>query len=275
MTFDGSQRVFCYYSHLTLRMYVLHLQSISIALARPRFDRNPILRQTYAMEFRTYLRILKRWWWIPVGLVLLTLLFSLVTLKPWRPRPPAYAMSMSFSVGVRPQQLPDQFTYDGYYTALSSEYLIDDFSQIVKGSEFAAAVSRRLADAGIQVAPGQIQGSTQTGELHRILTVTIYDGDPDRLTAIADAVAATMTEDADEFMPRLLEDQGAVYLVDRGGVVPIGPSLKQRLDMPLRLVLALLAGIGLAFLVNYLIPRIYDRDDLEKLGIQVMAEIPR
>jgi len=227
------------------------------------------------MELRTYLRILKRWWWIPVGLTALTLLFSLVTLKPWQPRPPAYAMSMSFSVGVRPQQLPDEYTYDGYYTALSSEYLIDDFAEIVKGSEFAAAVSKRLEAQGIAVAPGQIQGSTQTGELHRILTVTIYDSDPDRLTAIADAVAATMTEEAHLFMPRLLEDQGAVYLVNRGGVVPIGPSLKQRLDLPLRLVLALIAGIGLAFLVNYLIPRIYTREDLETLDIDVLAEIPK
>ncbi|HID33404.1 MAG TPA: hypothetical protein EYP25_02350 [Anaerolineae bacterium] len=227
------------------------------------------------MELRTYLRILKRWWWIPVGLTALTLAFSLVTLKPWQPRPPAYAKSMAFSVGVRPQQLPDQFTYDGYYTALSSEYLIDDFSEIVKGSEFAGAVSKRLEDQGIAVTPGQIQGSTQTGELHRILTVTIYDSDPDRLTAIADAVAATMTEDAHRFMSRLLEDQGAVYLVNRGGVVPIGPSLKQRLDLPLRLALALLAGVGLAFLVNYLIPRVYTREDLEALDIQVLAEIPK
>ena len=227
------------------------------------------------MAFRTYLRILKRWWWIPTGLFLLTLLFSLVTLKPWQPRPVTYALSMSYSVGVRPQHLPDQYTYDGYYTALSSEYLIDDFSEIVKGSEFAQAVSQRLADQGIQVAPGQIQGSTQTGELHRILTVTIYDRDPDRLAAIAEAVTEVMTQDTDQFMPRLLEDQGAVYLVNRGGVVPIGPSLKQRLDLPLRLVLALLAGIGLAFLVDYLIPRIYHRKDLEALGIDVLAEIPR
>ena len=227
------------------------------------------------MEIRTYLRILKRWWWIPIGLTALTLVFSLITLKPWQPRPPTYVMGMSFSVGVRPQQLPDEFTYDGYYTALSSEYLIDDFSEIVKGSEFAAAVSRHLADEGVQVAPGQIQGSTQTGKRHRILNVTIYDADPDRLQKIADAVAVTMTEDADEFMPRLLEDQGAVYLINKGGVAPIGPSLKQRLDLPLRLTLALLAGVGLAFFMEYLMPRVQTRKDLETLGVPVLAEIPR
>jgi len=227
------------------------------------------------MELRTYFRILKRWWWIPAGLVALTLVFSLITLRPWQPQSPTYTMGMSFSVGVKPQKLSNEFTYDGYYSALSSEYLVDDFSELVKGSEFAAAVSQRLADEGIQVAPGQIQGSTQTGKLHRILNVTITDGDPERVQKIADAVAATMTEDADQFMPRLLEDQGAVYLVNRGGVVPVGPSLKQRLDLPLRLVLALLAGVGLAFLMEYLMPRVQTRRDLEKLGVAVLAEIPR
>jgi hypothetical protein len=159
---------------------------------------------------------------------------------------------MSLSVSVKPQQLPDEYTYDGYYSALSSEYLIDDFSGLVKGSEFAAAVSQRLTGESLQVAPGQIRGATQTGRLHRILNVTIYDSDPNRLTAIADAVATTMTEDAHLFIPRLLEDQGTVYLVNRGGVAAIGPSLKQRLDLPLRLTLALLAGVGLAFLIEYL-----------------------
>ena len=227
------------------------------------------------MEFRTYFRILKRWWWIPAGLVLLTLLFSLLSQKPWRPRPPLYVTGLSFSVGVRPQELSDEFTYDGYYSALSSEYLVDDFGEVVKGSEFAAAVSRRLAADGIQAAPGQIQGSTQTGKLHRILNVTITDGDSARLQKIADAVIATMTEDAHLFMPRLLEDQGAVYLINRGGVGMVGPSLKQRLDIPLRLVLALLAGVGLAFLFEYLIPRVQNRKDLEALGVPVLAEIPR
>ena len=227
------------------------------------------------MELRTYFRILKRWWWIPTALFVLTLLFTLFTQKPWRPRPPTYVVGMSFSVGVRPQHLPDDYTYDGYYTALSSEYLVDDFSELVKGSEFAAAVSQRLADEGIVVAPGQIQGLTQTGKLHRILTVTVVDGDPERVQKIADAVAETMTQDTARFMPRLLENQGAVYLVNKGGVAAIGPSLKQRLDLPLRLILALLAGIGLAFLLEYLVPRVQTRQDIENMGIKVLAEIPR
>ncbi|RME85203.1 MAG: hypothetical protein D6775_03440 [Caldilineae bacterium] len=227
------------------------------------------------MLLRAYWNILRRRWWLPLGLFLLTLLFSLASSRPWQPRPPSYVLGMSFSVGVRPQALADQYTYDGYYTALASEYLIDDFSEIVKGSEFAAAVSRRLADQGIQVAPGTIQGSTQTGTLHRILQVTVHGSDPERLPVIADAVIATLTEDADVFMPRLLADQGAVYLIHRGQVAAVGPGLRERLDLPLRLILALIAGIGLAFLLEYLDDRIYTAAQLEEMGLPVLGEIPK
>ena len=228
------------------------------------------------MELRTYIDILRRRWWIPTAVVLLTLAVTLVAQRPWQPRPPGYTLGMSFSLGMRPQTTTDdQYTYDGYYTALASEYLIDDFSEIVRGSEFAAAVSQRLVDKGITVAPGAIQGSTQAGKLHRILQVTLYGGDPAQLEAIADAVSAVLTEDADRFMPRLLADQGAVYLVNRGGATPSGPGLRQRLDIPLRLGLALVAGIGLAFLLAYLDDRVRDRAQIEAMGITVVGEIPR
>ena len=140
------------------------------------------------MELRAYVAVLRRRWWLPVLLVGLTLALTLLDQRPWQPRPPAYALGLSFSVGVQPQAEAGEYNYDGYYSALASEYLIDDFSEIVKGSAFAAEVSRRLADQGITVAPGSIQGSTQAGKLHRILTITLYGGDPAQLNAIADAV---------------------------------------------------------------------------------------
>lgn len=227
------------------------------------------------MEFRTYLAILRRRWLIPAILLALTLAFTLITQRPWQPRPPSYALGMSFSVGVQPQAGGDVYDYDGYYTALASEYLIDDFSEIVKGSEFAAAVSARLAAENITVPPGAIQGSTQTGTLHRILQVTVYGGNPEQLRVIAEAVIATLSEDAHLFMPRLLAGQGAVYLVNHGDAVALGPSLRQRLDLPLRLVLALLAGIGLVYLLEYVDDRVQNRAQLEAIGIPVLGEIPR
>ena len=48
-----------------------------------------------------------------------------------------------------------------------------------------------------------------------------------------------------------------------------------QLDLPLRIMLALLAGVGLALLVEYLDPTIRDRHEAELLGLQILGEIPR
>jgi capsular polysaccharide biosynthesis protein len=225
------------------------------------------------MELRQYWAIIRRWWWIPVLTVLLTAALTLLTQRPWQARPAAYTTSLSFSVGVQPQSQASG--EEAYYTALASEYLIDDLAEVVRGSEFAAAVSRRLAGQGITVPPGALQGSTQAGKLHRIMTVGITWGNPDELTLIGDAVAATLEQEAATFMPRLFAQNGAAYLVNQGGVGTVGPGLSDRLQFPLRLLLALAAGIALAFLADYLDDRIRGREDVERLGLRVVGEIPR
>lgn len=225
------------------------------------------------MELRQYWAIIRRWWWIPVLTVLLTALLTLATQRPWQGRPAAYTTSLSFSVGVQPQNPASG--EEAYYTALASEYLIDDLAEVVRGSEFAAAVSQRLQSQGIAVPPGALQGATQPGKLHRILTVGITWGNPDELAAIGDAVAATIEEEAPAFMPRLFAQHGAAYLVNRGGVGVVGPGLRDRLEWPLRLLIALAAGIALAFLADYLDDRVRGREDVEQMGLTVVGEIPR
>lgn len=225
------------------------------------------------MELRQYGKIIRRWWWAPTVLVVLVGVITLLSQRPWRPRPPLYTTSLSFSVGVRPEQPGDG--RENYYMALASEYLIDDLAEVVRGSEFAAAVSRRLEAQGLVVSPGALQGSTQTGKLHRILTVSITWGNADELQAIADAVIETVREDTDLFMPRLFAQNGAAYLVNRGGVGQVGPGLRERLELPVRLLIALLAGVGLAFLLEYLDDRVREREDVVALGLTVLGEIPR
>lgn len=205
--------------------------------------------------------------------VLLTAALTLATQRPWQARPAAYTTSLSFSVGVQPQDPASG--EEAYYTALASEYLIDDLAEVVRGSEFAAAVSQRLQAQGIAVPPGALQGATQPGKLHRILTVGITWGNPDELAAIGEAVAATIEQEAATFMPRLFAQNGAAYLVNQGGVGEVGPSLRQRLEFPLRLLLALAAGIVLAFLADYLDDRIRSREDVEQMGLNVVGEIPK
>ncbi len=227
------------------------------------------------MELRTYWKIMARRWWLPVGLALLVLIFTLAMQRPWQPRPVTYSATMRFNVGIQPERIPGVYTYDRYYTMLTSEYLVDDMGEIVRSQAFAAEVSRRLAAQGITVPAGAIGASTQPGKLHRILTVNVDWGDEAQLRAIAEAIAATMTEGSAAFFGQFSAEEADIRLIDPPAIGQVGRPAREQLDLPLRVLLALAAGIALAFLWHYLDATVRERDELEQMGLPVLGEIPR
>ncbi len=227
------------------------------------------------MELRAYWRIVRRRWWLPVGLTVAVLVFTFAASRPWQPRPAVYSAAMRFNVGVRPERIPGVYTFDRYYTMMASEYLVDDLGEVVRSSVFADAVSRRLADQGIVVPAGAIGASTQPGKLHRIFTVSVTWGDEAQLRAIADAVVATLTQSSADFFAQFSAAEADIRLIDAPVIQRVGRSPREQLDLPLRLVLALAAGVALAFLWDYLDDAVRDRADLERLGLAVLGEIPR
>jgi capsular polysaccharide biosynthesis protein len=227
------------------------------------------------MELRTYWRIILRRWWLPVGLAVVVGILTLVMQKPWQPRPATYSATMRFNVGLQPERIPGVYTYDRYYTMLTSEYLVDDLGEIVRSQLFATAVSQRLAGQGISVPAGAIGASTQPGKLHRILTVNVSWGNEAQLRAIADAVAATLTERSADFFGQFSAEEADIRLIDPPAIGRVVRSAREQLDLPLRILLALAAGIGLAFLLDYLDDSVRDRTDLERLGLPVLGEVPR
>ncbi len=58
-------------------------------------------------------------------------------------------------------------------------------------------------------------------------------------------------------------------------VTPVGPSLRDRLELPLRLLIAFLVGVALVFLLDYLDTSVRGRDDLEAMGYAILGEIPK
>lgn len=227
------------------------------------------------MELRTYWRIIARRWWLPLGLALLVGLLTLAVQRPWQPRPASYNATMRFNVGIRPERIPGVYTYDRYYTMLTSEYLVDDMGEIVRSQAFAAEVSRRLADRGIAVPAGAIGASAQPGKLHRILTVNVGWGDEAQLRAIAEAIAATMTEGGAAFFGQFSAEEADIRLIDPPAIGQVGRPAREQLDLPLRVLLALAAGVALAFLWHYLDATVRERDELEQMGLAVLGEIPR
>ena len=198
----------------------------------------------------------------------------MVRQKPWQPRPPTYSATMRFNVGIRPERIPGVYTFDRYYTMLTSEYLVDDLGEIVRSQVFAQGVSKRLADKGIAVPAGAIGASTQPGKLHRILTVNIGWPDRSQLQAIAEAIVATLTESSADFFGQFSASEADIRLIDPPAISEVGRPAREQLDLPLRVLLALAAGIALAFLLDYLDDSVRERADLERLGLDVLGEVP-
>ena len=229
------------------------------------------------MELREYWRIIRRKWWIPVALIALVALFSAVQLRPWQQVDPTYSASMRMLVGVLPATDDETVAaYDPrYYAWLTSEYLVDDFTEVVRSELFAANVSQRLADQAIQVPAGVIQGSAATGKQHRIITLHFNWGDAEELEAIARAAATELIENTDEYFQQLGTPGAGITMLDGPSVGPVGPDLRSRVELPIRLAIALLIGIGFVLLLDYMDPSVRDLRDLEELGIPILGTIPR
>lgn len=227
------------------------------------------------MELRQYWQILWKRIWIPALLVILVGGFSLLTAKP---ASPSYSASLRFVVGVEPEQLPDQFTYDGYYAGVSSEFIADDLSVVVSSQAFAEDVNRHLAEMGteLQIPPGTLAGMTFADKQHRILRVTVTWGNPDQLLQIGQAVVQTIQNDSPKYLAQMGALGGKVVVIDRPLAVSQNPvPLSRKLDLPLRLILAVVAGIALEFLLHYLDTSVQSAAELESLGMPVLAKIPR
>ena len=228
------------------------------------------------MELREYWQIFRRRWWIPVLLSLLVGLFSAVQLRVWETRAPTYSATMRLLVGVMPATENDATAYDPrYYAWLTSEYLVDDFTEVVRSELFADSVNARLAEEAISVPPGLIQGSAATGKQHRIITLNFTWGDQAQLEAIAGAAAGELTENAEFYFQQLGSDGAGVTLIDGPQFGEVGPALRQKIDLPLRMLIAFLVGVGIVFLMDYTDTSIRGRKEIEELGIAIVGEIPR
>ena len=218
------------------------------------------------MELREYGRILGRRWLVIAFLVGLVLILSLLF-----HRAPAtvYRASMRFSVGIEGTEPVAAANGEGRSDAwLASEYLADDLCEVLKGGDFA----RRIGEGvGFAVPAGAIFASRE----HRIMSVSIDWPDQAQAQAIAEAVGAAVQDAGQEYFPQLEGTQAKAVLIDGPGIAPVGLSLRQKIDLPLRLLIALVAGVGLAFLWDYLDTSVRDRAEVESLGVSVLGEIPR
>jgi capsular polysaccharide biosynthesis protein len=176
---------------------------------------------------------------------------------------------MRFAIGIEGEEPVAAVSGEGRSDAwLASEYLADDLSEVLKGGDFAARIGQHV---GLDVPAGAIFASRE----HRIMTVSVTWADRAQVQAIAEAVAAEVESVDVEYFPQLAGVEARAVLIDGPGIAEIGPGLRDKLELPIRLLIALVAGVALAFLWDYLDDSLRTRAEVEALGIPLLAEIPR
>jgi len=223
------------------------------------------------MELRQYGKIVRRHLWVVILLPLVALIAGLLFRAPYTP---LHQASMRFTIGVNPPSDTPPTGEDLYNYELASEYFADDFSEIVKSGAFAQDVNERLEDMGVAIPAGAVQGYTVAAKQHRILTIRITWPDRQELEAIAEATISALEEESEKYLPQLGAVGAQVFVIDPPTVTSLGIPLRQRLDLPIRVLLGLIAGVGLAFLLDYLDDSLRETEEVEALGIPVLGRIP-
>jgi len=226
------------------------------------------------MELRTIGKALRRRWWL-IGLPALAALAYASYGYFASPPQGGYATSIRFTAAQPPDSAGEGIRDSAYYQWLTSEYAVNALTDWVKTNSFAQAVSAELAMKGVDIPAGALQGAMVPDNARSIMVVNISWPDADQLAAIAAAVQSALENRSDEFFPAFKARGVSVIALDTPAIGPVPPSLTARLDPLIRFGLGLAAGIALAAVVEYLDPTLRERADIEKMGLAVLAEIPR
>ncbi len=226
------------------------------------------------MELTLILRVLLRRWWLILIPVVITAAFAIPEFLNSRS-----ATSGGFGVTIRYTAMHAPNTTlpprDGDYQDiwLASELTVNALTDWVKTSRFAEEVVQITAAQGLEIDPAALVVASDNDR--SIGQLTIYWADDTQLAAIVQAAIEVLRTRTQTYFPQLGDQPASVQILDDPRIVPVPPPLVNRFAPFLRVGLGLLIGIGLAFLVEYLDPTLRRREELESLGLPVIASIPR
>jgi capsular polysaccharide biosynthesis protein len=224
------------------------------------------------MELRQLARILLRRWWL---ILLPAIVLGAAAVITYDSPPQSYGATMRFAVGYTPDP-NSQSLYDRFYPAwLASEYIAGGLSDWAKTGDFAEAVSDDLAARGVDASASQVAASIVSDHSRSIVTLYFNGGDPGLLQSIAESAARVLQARNATVFPQSGPNGASVKALDSAAIGPTPPSLRARLDLPMRIGLAISVGVVLALVAHYLDPMVRERRDVEALGWPILGEIPK
>lgn len=231
------------------------------------------------MNLAQIFRIFKRRWLFMVIPAALVLTITIFTAEEAVIPPPSYNVGVRFLVSP---PLPDDTMLADesaraeeearYYQWLTSEYLTNGLADWVNGIGFAEKVAAKTAEKGFEVDPLVLFNGTSADAIRSRLTIIMNYGDRDALQALMESAIEVIEEENASGIPHLgLDSPAEIVLLDRPVVNEVPASIGNQLDLPVRIVLAIIAGLLIGFAVEYFDPYIRDKQDVAEAGLPILA----
>jgi capsular polysaccharide biosynthesis protein len=203
--------------------------------------------------------------------VALVAAFASVYLVPQTSSPYQAAISLAVKPELTPQATPSNYPLD-YYSYVTSEYAVDDLISVVESDDFMQALRARL-----QGRPGGApSGSVKGVKSHRVVEFTITSSSADGALSLAQAIADTLTsrQSGARYFDMFATEGQDVSVVQPPRIVSQPAGRNALLNLAARGLVGLVAGVGLAFLLEYLDDTIRPEEVEALLGWPILGEIP-
>jgi capsular polysaccharide biosynthesis protein len=220
-----------------------------------------------AFSLTDVVAILRRRFWIVFVVVFVTVVLAAVL--SYAILPPVYQAGTSLIVNERPSLAQGSGGVD-YGQIQTYRSLAVTYAEIITSRAVLQDTidTLRLPETAKQLAKMtvvRVEGETE------IIVISVKDRDPIRAASIANTMANSFITQ----LPTLVNRVENVSVIDRA--VPVTDQVSPRpvLNMAVALVAALVLGVLLAFVLDYLDDTIKTSDDVKKLfGLRVLAVIP-
>lgn len=225
------------------------------------------------MELLAIVRVLLRRWYLVVIPVAVVAVFTVPALL--NPPPPAnagFTTVIRYTAAQQLSAIPDR-EGDFQDVWLASELTVNAFTEWVRSRSFAEEVSINLTTRGLDIPAGAV--AFNANNERSIGQIFISWGDADELVVIAAAALDVLQTRNDIYFPQVGGTPATVIPLDEPTIQAQSAQLLDIFTPLLRLGVALVAGVALAFLVEYLDPFLRRREQLASVRLRVLGTVPK
>lgn len=224
------------------------------------------------MELRTVMRVLLRRWWLIAIPAMIVAAFVVPDILNREQAGGGYTTTIHYSAAQQPEAMPPR---DGDYQDiwLASEYTVNALTSWALTESFRAEITKQVNEQEASFNPALL--GIAADNQRSIGQLAFSYPDAGTLAIIVNAAAEVLKTQNRAYFPQMGSAPADVTILDTPVIVAASPPLANRFEPFIRLGLGLIAGIGLAVLAHYLDPYVRSREDLETVGLSVIATLPR